>query len=123
MEVHLLKEPEIRSLISPAEALEAARDAFASLGRGEVVLPEVMLLDIKDHDGEVHGKGAFIAEGATRLSDREREKALRRLARQLAVESAQMGASESMVVRLVREAMEEIDGVRAEAKQRKGTEN
>lgn len=70
-----------------------------------------------------HGKGAFIADGATRLSDREREKALRRLARQLAVESAQMGASESVVVRLVREAMEEMGGARVEAKQRKGSEN
>lgn len=60
MQVHLLTEPEIRSLISPGEALEAAREAFASLGRGEVVLPEVMFLDIKEHDGEVHGKGAYI---------------------------------------------------------------
>jgi ornithine cyclodeaminase len=58
--VHLLTEPEIRSLISPSEALEAAREAFAKFGRGEVVLPEVMFLDIKEHEGEVHGKGAFI---------------------------------------------------------------
>ena len=58
--MHLLTEPEIRSLISPSEALEAAREAFAKFGRGEVVLPEVMFLDIKEHEGEVHGKGAFI---------------------------------------------------------------
>ena len=60
MQVHLLTEPEIRSLITSGEALEAAREAFAKFGRGEVVLPEVMFLDIKEHEGEVHGKGAFI---------------------------------------------------------------
>lgn len=63
------------------------------------------------HEGVIemrHGKGAFVAEGLSRLSDRERDKALRRLARQLAVEAAQMGASERMVLRIVSEEMKEI---------------
>jgi ornithine cyclodeaminase len=60
MQVRLLTEQEIRGLIGPAQALDAARGAFASLGRGEVVLPEVMFLDIAEHEGEVHGKGAYI---------------------------------------------------------------
>ena len=32
-----------------------------------------------------HGKGVFVSERSVRMSDRERDKALRRLARQLAV--------------------------------------
>jgi alanine dehydrogenase len=62
MQVRLLTESEVRSLIGPVEALEAAREAFVRLGRGEVVLPEVMFLDIKQHAGEVHGKGAYIQD-------------------------------------------------------------
>lgn len=57
-----------------------------------------------------HGRGAFITERATRLSEREREKALRRLARQLAVEAAQMGASSEVVFRVLKEEFNEISG-------------
>src|SRR6476620_2390819 len=35
-----------------------------------------------------HGKGVCVAERSLRMSDRERERALRRIARQLAVEAA-----------------------------------
>jgi len=57
-----------------------------------------------------HGKGAFVTEGTSRLSDREREKALRRLARQLAVEAAQMGASSDVVFRVLNEELNDIAG-------------
>jgi GntR family transcriptional regulator len=57
-----------------------------------------------------HGKGAFVTNGATRLSDREREKALRRLARQLVVEAVQMGASQELAHRLLDEELSEIAG-------------
>lgn len=50
-----------------------------------------------------HGKGVFVAERAVRMSDREREKALRRIARQLAVEAAQMKATPDLVIRIVEE--------------------
>jgi GntR family transcriptional regulator len=59
-----------------------------------------------EHEGAIelrHGKGAFVAEGASRMTAREREKALRRLARQLAVEASQMGADEPLVLKLVKE--------------------
>jgi GntR family transcriptional regulator len=59
-----------------------------------------------------HGKGAFVSGGAERLSDREREKALRRLARQLAVEAVQMGASADLVRRVLNEELNEISGTR-----------
>lgn len=66
-----------------------------------------------EHDEVIemrHGKGAFVSEGATRLSDREREKAVRRLARQLAVEAAQMGASPDVVFRVLKEEFNDIAG-------------
>jgi GntR family transcriptional regulator len=54
--------------------------AFAELERDGV-------LEIKQ------GRGAFVGTKATAMSDRERDKALRRLARQLVVEAAQMGVT------------------------------
>jgi GntR family transcriptional regulator len=55
-----------------------------------------------------HGKGVFVAERSVRMSDREREKALRRLARQLAVEAAQMKAGSDLVLRIVQEELENL---------------
>lgn len=55
-----------------------------------------------------HGKGAFVGEGAVRRSERQREKALRRLARQLAVEAVQMGATLEEVTQVLNEEMRDI---------------
>jgi hypothetical protein len=55
-----------------------------------------------------HGKGVFVTERSVRMSDREREKALRRIARQLAVEAAQMKAPADLVLRIVEEEMTDI---------------
>jgi GntR family transcriptional regulator len=66
-----------------------------------------------EHEGVIqmrHGKGAFVAEGAKRASSAEARKALQRLARQLAVEAAQMGASREDVQKLVAEEMEGMKG-------------
>jgi GntR family transcriptional regulator len=52
-----------------------------------------------------HGKGVFVAELAVRVSDREREKALRRIARQLAVEASQMKAPPNLVLGIVEEEL------------------
>jgi len=65
------------------------------------------------HEGVIeirHGKGAYIAGSARGLSDREREKALRRLARQLAVEAVQMGCSDEMALRLLKEELKDLSG-------------
>lgn len=56
----------------------------------------------------IHGKGAFLSASAARLSDRERDKALRRLARQLAVEAAQMGASPTQAIRVLQEELRDV---------------
>ena len=63
------------------------------------------------HEGVIemqHGRGAFVAAGAALPSAREREKALRRLARHLAVEAAQMGASADAVLRVVQDELEKL---------------
>jgi GntR family transcriptional regulator len=52
-----------------------------------------------------HGKGVYVADRAVRVSDREREKALRRIARQLAVEASQMKAPVNLVVQIVEEEL------------------
>jgi GntR family transcriptional regulator len=55
-----------------------------------------------------HGKGVFVAERSVRMSERAREKALRRIARQLAVEAAQMKAPATVVLRIVQEEIDHI---------------
>jgi GntR family transcriptional regulator len=64
------------------------------------------------HEGVIelrHGRGAFVAEAARQnTSSAECEKALRRHARQLAIEAGQMGAEASMVLRLVEEELEQL---------------
>ncbi len=57
-----------------------------------------------------HGKGAFVAEATPGLKTRDREKALRRHARQLAIEATQMGAPVGQVLQVVREELETIQG-------------
>jgi ornithine cyclodeaminase len=60
VDVHILKEAEIRRLVSPAQALAAVREAFVKLARGQATLPGVIGLDIPEHEGEVHVKGAHL---------------------------------------------------------------
>jgi GntR family transcriptional regulator len=57
-----------------------------------------------------HGKGAFVAGGGRRMSAAERDQRLRGLARQLAVEAAQMGAPAGQVLKVVREELAELQG-------------
>jgi ornithine cyclodeaminase len=60
MEVLVLTEEEIRSLISSADAFDACRDGLIKLARGEVVQPDVMSFDLREQKGEIHAKGAHI---------------------------------------------------------------
>lgn len=62
-----------------------------------------------------HGKGAFVAEGASVLSAEQKETAVRRSARHLAVEANQMDVAPPRVVRIVREELDALDGDRAAA--------
>lgn len=58
--VRVLRETEIRNLIGPQEALEAVRDAFVQLARGQAILPAVLGIDIRETRTEAHVKGAFL---------------------------------------------------------------
>src|SRR5688500_164775 len=60
-----------------------------------------------------HGKGAFVAEraaGAAGVSAFEKDKVVRRLARQLAVESQQIGASYEFVQDVLEEEWNQLSG-------------
>ena len=55
-----------------------------------------------------HGRGAFVADTVTRVSERAREKALRRPARQLAIEASQMGAPDEQVIRVLQQELADL---------------
>lgn len=105
--------------LRPGEQLPSIRELAQSLAVNPTTI--VKTYSELQHENVIemrHGKGAFVAEGIARLSEREREKALRRLARQLAVEAAQMGASERLVLRLVSEELNEIMPPQSDEKRR-----
>jgi ornithine cyclodeaminase len=58
--VRVINEQEVRSLIGVPEALAAVRDAFARMGRGETMVPPVMIIWVPENDGEVHIKAAHL---------------------------------------------------------------
>ena len=57
-----------------------------------------------------HGKGAFVAERASHVSDFEKDKVVRRVARQLAVESQQIGASFEFVQEVLAAEWNQVAG-------------
>ncbi len=64
------------------------------------------------HEGVIemrHGKGAFIAANQAALGVTERREALRPLARRLAVEAKQLGASSDGLVSLLQEEMGRLE--------------
>jgi GntR family transcriptional regulator len=67
-----------------------------------------------------HGKGAFVTERGTAISDFEKDKVLRRVARQLAVESQQIGASYEFVEGILQDEWRQLAGTMRE--QRKAAE-
>ena len=64
-----------------------------------------------ERDGVIdmlHGKGAFIAEAPTALAPVEQEQALRRSARQLAMEAAQLNVPAPRVIAVVRDELQRL---------------
>jgi ornithine cyclodeaminase/alanine dehydrogenase-like protein (mu-crystallin family) len=59
-DVLIVREAQVRELIGPADALAAARRGFVKLARGEVEQPDVLGLDLHEHRGDAHAKGAYI---------------------------------------------------------------
>ena|SRR5688572_25003538 len=57
-----------------------------------------------------HGKGAFVAERSPHVSQFEKDKVVRRVARQLAVESQQIGASFEFVQEVLAAEWNQVSG-------------
>lgn len=57
-----------------------------------------------------HGKGAFVLERNAAVSEFEKDKVVRRLARQLAVESQQIGADFGFVEEILLEEWKQVSG-------------
>jgi GntR family transcriptional regulator len=91
-------------VLAPGDQLPSIRDLAQKLAVNPTTV--VKAYSELEHAGVIemrHGKGVFVAQHSLRMSDREREKALRRLARQLAVEAAQMSAPTDLVLTIVQE--------------------
>jgi ectoine utilization protein EutC len=58
--IRLLREKDIRELLSFPEAIVAVESAFAELAAGRAVMPGVINLDLEDVRGEVHIKSAHL---------------------------------------------------------------
>ncbi len=64
-----------------------------------------------EHEGAIemqHGKGVFVTAGGSRMTRSEKERAVRELARHLAVEASQMGIDAEDVLRILREELRRI---------------
>jgi GntR family transcriptional regulator len=92
--------------LRPGDALPSIRELAQALSVNPTTI--VKAYNELRHEDVVemqHGKGVFVAESAGRMTEAEMRRALRRLARQLAVEAVQMGADPELVRQLVEEEM------------------
>jgi GntR family transcriptional regulator len=97
-------------LLKPNSQLPSIRELALALSVNPTTI--VKAYNELQHEGVIemrHGKGAFLAD-APRMRDAQRKQALRRLARQIAVEAVQMDAPTELVVQVV---TEEIEAMRA----------
>ena len=95
--------------LGPGDQIPSIRELAVSLGVNPTTIVKAYTeLEHEDVIAMKHGKGAFIAERSEPLSPREREAMLRRLARQLAVEARQIGATTDVVTRIVAEEMDQL---------------
>lgn len=65
--IPIFDEARIRQAVSPADAIETIRKAFAADGRGDTVVPAVINLAIPGVNGEFHVKTAYVA-GTTHVA-------------------------------------------------------
>jgi GntR family transcriptional regulator len=92
--------------LRPGEQLPSIRELAQKLAVNPTTV--VRVYSDLEHESVIemrHGKGAFVSSGGHRLSASERERSLRVLALQLAVEAAQLGSPSSLVLKLVREEL------------------
>ena len=97
-------------LLKPNSQLPSIRELALALSVNPTTV--VKAYSELQHEGVIemrHGKGAFLAD-APRMSEARRRQALRRHARQLAVEAVQMDAPAELVIEVV---IEELEAMRA----------
>jgi len=96
-------------LLTPGAQLPSIRSLATSLAVNPTTI--VKAYSELRHGGIVEikqGKGAFVAESGGALSESQLRSALKQLARQLAVEAAQMGASAELVMKVVQEELQKV---------------
>jgi GntR family transcriptional regulator len=96
-------------VLQPGDQLPSIRELAQKLAVNPTTV--VRVYNDLQHEGIIemrHGKGAFVTDSGHRMSAPERERTLRELARLLAVEAIQMGASAGLVLKLVREELAEL---------------
>jgi GntR family transcriptional regulator len=97
-------------LLKPGDRLPSIREMAKALSVNPTTV--VKAYTELEHGGIIerkHGKGVFIAKGIKPLPRKEVEAALRRQARQLAVEASQLGASAELVLRLLKQEIEALN--------------
>jgi GntR family transcriptional regulator len=97
------------SILKPGDMLPSIRQLSRDLSVNPTTI--VKAYSELQHEGVIelrHGKGVFLSESSRRMTAPERVAALRRNARQLAVEALQMGASDQDVLRVVKEELEQL---------------
>jgi GntR family transcriptional regulator len=101
--------------LAPGDQLPSIRELAQTLAVNPTTVVRAYNELVHDQVIELrHGKGAFVAAEANPLPAKECDKALHRLARQLAVEAAQMGAAPRRVLQILDEELAAVLGERAE---------
>jgi GntR family transcriptional regulator len=93
----------------PGDQLPSIRELAQKLAINPTTV--VRVYSDLEHEGIIemrHGKGAFVTDSGHHMSAAERERILRKLARHLAVEAVQMGASAGQVLKVVREELADL---------------
>jgi len=95
--------------LKPGDLLPSIRELAQALAINPTTV--VRVYTELEHEGLIemrHGKGAFVATNGRRVSAAERERLVRQLARHLAVEAKQIGASASEVLKVMKEELAEL---------------
>ena len=60
----ILREPEIRALLDPAECITAVENAFSAYATGQAELPAVINLNVPEKEAEIHVKAGHLRGGS-----------------------------------------------------------
>lgn len=96
-------------VLKPGDQLPSIRELAQALSVNPTTVVRVYSELVREAVIEMrHGKGAFVAAQARRWNAQQRAGVLRKLARHLAVEATQLGASADEAIEAVRQEMAEL---------------